>query len=77
VTQAVEHLLYKHKALSSNPSPTKKEKKICKLDFTKINALDYTPTSNVQGFLFPTSSPTPVVGGVFDDGYSNRGEVDS
>jgi hypothetical protein len=25
----------------------------------------------------PTSSPTHVVGGVFDDGYSNRGEVES
>jgi hypothetical protein len=24
VTQAIEHLLCKHKALSSNPSPTKK-----------------------------------------------------
>jgi hypothetical protein len=27
VTQAVEHLLCKHKTLSSNPSPTKKKKK--------------------------------------------------
>jgi hypothetical protein len=27
VAQAVEHLLCKHKALSSNPSPTKKKKK--------------------------------------------------
>jgi hypothetical protein len=25
----------------------------------------------------PASTPTPVVGGVADDGYSNRGEVDS
>jgi hypothetical protein len=25
----------------------------------------------------PTSSPTPVGGGVADDGYSNRGEVES
>jgi hypothetical protein len=25
----------------------------------------------------PASSPTPVVGGVADDGYSNRGEVES
>jgi hypothetical protein len=27
--------------------------------------------------FFPTSSLIPVVGGVFDDGYSNRGEVES
>jgi hypothetical protein len=27
--------------------------------------------------FFPTSSPTPVVGGVSNDGYSNRGEVES
>jgi hypothetical protein len=27
--------------------------------------------------FFPISSPTPVVGGVFDDSYSNRGEVES
>jgi hypothetical protein len=26
---------------------------------------------------FFTSSPTPLVDGVFDDGYSNRGEVES
>jgi hypothetical protein len=26
---------------------------------------------------FPASSPTPVVGGVANDGYSNRGEVES
>jgi hypothetical protein len=25
--------------------------------------------------FFPASSPTPIVGGVADDGYSNRGEV--
>jgi hypothetical protein len=30
-----------------------------------------------KGSFFPTSSPTPIVGGVFDDGYSNRGEVES
>jgi hypothetical protein len=30
-----------------------------------------------EGSFFPTSSPTPVVGGVFDDGYSNRDEVES
>jgi hypothetical protein len=27
--------------------------------------------------FFPTSLPTPIVGGVFDDGYSNRDEVES
>jgi hypothetical protein len=27
-------------------------------------------------YFFPTSSPTPVGGGVLDDGYSNRGEVE-
>jgi hypothetical protein len=27
--------------------------------------------------FFPTSPPTPVVGGVFDDGYFNKGEVES
>jgi hypothetical protein len=27
--------------------------------------------------FFPTSSPTHVVGGVFDDSYSNGGEVES
>jgi hypothetical protein len=26
LAQAVEHLLYKHEALNSNPSPTKKKK---------------------------------------------------
>jgi hypothetical protein len=30
-----------------------------------------------EGSFFPTSSPTPVVVGVFDDRYSNRGEVES
>jgi hypothetical protein len=30
-----------------------------------------------KGSFFPASSPTPVVGGVADDGYSNRGEVES
>jgi hypothetical protein len=29
-----------------------------------------------KGSFFPTSSPTPVGGGVFDNGYSNRGEVE-
>jgi hypothetical protein len=35
------------------------------------------PPAVYQGSFFPTSSPTYVVGGVFDDGYSNRGEVES
>jgi hypothetical protein len=30
-----------------------------------------------EGSLFPTSLPTFVVNGVFDDGYSNRSEVES
>jgi hypothetical protein len=35
------------------------------------------PPAVYQGSFFITSSPTPVVSGVFDDGYSNRGEVES
>jgi hypothetical protein len=30
-----------------------------------------------EGSFFPTFLPTFVVGGVFDDGCSNRGEVES
>jgi hypothetical protein len=30
-----------------------------------------------EGSFFPTSSPTPVVGGIFADSYSNRGEMES
>jgi hypothetical protein len=30
------------------------------------------PPAVYEGFFFPTSSPTPVVGGVFDDGYSKE-----
>jgi hypothetical protein len=30
-----------------------------------------------QGSFSPTSSPTLMVGGVSNDGYSNRGEVES
>jgi hypothetical protein len=30
-----------------------------------------------ESSFFSTSSPTPVGGGVFDDVYSNRGEVES
>jgi hypothetical protein len=43
----------------------------------RVVALVFILTSSVQGVLFPTSSPTPVGGGVFDDSYSNRGEVKS
>jgi hypothetical protein len=35
------------------------------------------PTAVYEGSFFPTSLPTHVVGGVFDEGYSNRGEVES
>jgi hypothetical protein len=35
------------------------------------------PPALYEGSFFPTSSPTPVVGGVFDDGYSNMGEMES
>jgi hypothetical protein len=30
-----------------------------------------------KGSFCPISSPTPVGGGVLDDGYSNKGEVES
>jgi hypothetical protein len=30
-----------------------------------------------KGSFFPTISPTPIVDGIFDDGYSNRGDVES
>jgi hypothetical protein len=53
------------------------KKKEASIFFYRVVVLACTPTSSVPGFLFPTSSPTPVVGGVFDDGYSNRGEVES
>jgi hypothetical protein len=32
------------------------------------------PPAVYEGSFSPTSSPTPVVSGVFDDSYSNRGE---
>jgi hypothetical protein len=35
------------------------------------------PLAVYEGFFFLTSSPIPVVGGIFDDGYFNRGEVES
>jgi hypothetical protein len=53
------------------------------LDFKKppnffpecLHQLAFSPAV-YKGSFFPTSSPIPV-GGVFDDGYSNRGEVES
>jgi hypothetical protein len=30
-----------------------------------------------EGSFFPTSAPAHVAGGVFDDGYSKRGEMES
>jgi hypothetical protein len=45
--------------------------------FSRVVALACIPTSSVEGSVFPASSPTFVVGGVFDDSYSNRGEVES
>jgi hypothetical protein len=44
--------------------------------FSRVVTLACIPSSSVPGLFFLTSSPTSVVGGVFDDGYSNRGEVD-
>jgi hypothetical protein len=38
-----------------------------------VVVLVYIPTNS--GSFFPASSPTPGVGGVANDGYSNRGEV--
>jgi hypothetical protein len=37
--------------------------------FSRVVVLFYIPTNSVRGFLFPTSSPTPVGGGVANDGY--------
>jgi hypothetical protein len=42
-----------------------------------LNWIAFPPAVH-EGSFFPTSSSTPVVGGgVFDDGYSNRGEEES
>jgi hypothetical protein len=38
--------------------------------------LEFPPTMYKHSFI-PTSLPTHAVGGVFDDGYSNRGELES
>jgi hypothetical protein len=35
------------------------------------------PPAMYKGYFFPTSLPTRVVGGAFDDDYSNSGEVES
>jgi hypothetical protein len=35
------------------------------------------PPAVYEGSFFPTSLPTFDVGGVFDDSYSNKGEVES
>ena len=35
----------------------------------------YIATNTIQEFSFPTSSPTFVNCGVFDDSHSDRGEV--
>jgi hypothetical protein len=45
--------------------------------FSIVVVLAYILTSSVQGFLFPASLPTPVVGGVFDDSHFNKSEVES
>jgi hypothetical protein len=41
-----------------------------------LHQLAFPPAVD-QGSFFPTSLPTHVGGGVFDDGYSNRVEVES
>ena len=35
----------------------------------------YIPTNTIQEFSFPTSSPTFVNCGLFNDSHSDRGEV--
>jgi hypothetical protein len=42
----------------------------------QLHLLAFPPVVH-EGYFSPTSSSTPVVGGVFDDSYSNRGEVES
>jgi hypothetical protein len=41
-----------------------------------LHQLAFPPTV-YEGSFFLTSSPKHVVSGVFDDGYSNRGEMES
>jgi hypothetical protein len=45
-------------------------------NFSRVVAPACIPTSSGLGFLFPHILATCVVGGVFNDGYSNRGEVE-
>jgi hypothetical protein len=45
--------------------------------FSRVLAPVAFPPSVYQGSFFPTSSPTHVIGGVFDDGYSSRDKVES
>jgi hypothetical protein len=44
--------------------------------FSRVVALLALLTAVYEGSFFSTFSPIPVVGGVFDDGYSNRSEVE-
>jgi hypothetical protein len=41
-----------------------------------LHQLAFPPAAYESSF-FPTSSPTPVGDGVFDDSYSNRGKVEN
>jgi hypothetical protein len=45
--------------------------------FSRMVVLVYIPTSMYKGSFFSTYSLKPVGGGVSNDGYSNRGEVES
>jgi hypothetical protein len=46
--------------------------------FSRVVVLTCIPSvlEVYEGCFFPTSSPTFVVGGILDDSYSNRGEVE-
>jgi hypothetical protein len=45
--------------------------------FSRVVAQLSFPPAVYHSFFFSSSSSTHVVSGVFDDGYSNRGEVES
>jgi hypothetical protein len=45
--------------------------------FSRMIVLAAFPPAVYEGSFFPTSLPKFVIGGVFDDSYSNRGEVES
>jgi hypothetical protein len=45
--------------------------------FSKVVVLAYIPTALYEGSFPPHSCQTFAVLGVLDDGYSNRGEVES